>query len=720
MTMTTRTRTPLEALQDEVKQAAERNEDCLVLADVDACDLFCRLARGHIDRLPVEEGCWYVGPEAFLTPFHVSMVRDRFADETVDVNTLWETDGHGGRIAVWTYQNLRSAFADPGFGERIGRSPLVVLADADYMALTGKKALLAHLLLCLPQRVQAVAVFSQDSGSEAAAWMETVRNKPCRTLEGEPGSGEKVPVLLASWDTLPLIHKKRVSGKVKRFLKENDRPFALEDPKTFAGLLSFLRSRPLTPAVLLADSVDQCDLCVRMAPQIDGGPRDVFLADHGPQGADPSELATALRKKLGVMNDRQHVTQAKHMESLFASGALDILVVPVDHIARLSAPAKTVVLLTSRHPLPEPPGSVGLNMADRYHMERIARPSAPGEKPVILIVNTPEMDIVEVKDLFVAPKRPLERTFHLDFPFVLGLLSCQRADVSELLRRVHNWDDRQDDAPDPLADLMASIGDELPDALCASPLAAMKLKDLFFAFNQGISDLENKVRNASSGRRRRLHTERLQSLEEDLELLPCHGCRHFQACHRRGHRKLRDLFESYHDLKWDVSNCFACAKIEWDDYWGCIEKLELIDSAFRLTPTGKLSQRFNLQYPMLLAKCVSDGLVGRTDNPAFDVSLAGAFVDDGGLDDIAQYDEFVFRDLAEKYDRIMDSVTPLRRVIYQMGTSPHKPVLVQAMVLMAWQTGMDLRYIARRIGIAEGTVRRLLVRATGLHQTIVG
>ncbi|MBF0099419.1 MAG: hypothetical protein HQK77_00780 [Desulfobacterales bacterium] len=672
--------------------------------------------------LPSNSRCWYVSPEDRLSQFKTSVMLNHFKEGIVDVNTYWQIDGYQKTVVFWSTESLVDHLIEIESNDM--QYPDFIVFDEMDIVTPEINSRMVELLLRINTRVHLFFCVSYERNiNQVTHWIEQILKQPYQMILLNTTPNKFLPVLLGSWDLIPFIDKKRVALKAKRYLKENPDIIKVNDHKFRYELVDYLRKKNFTPCIVILNSSEDCDSWVKTASKKPTHHENVeSILNHFKWKTgiefDPSELTDLLNKKLGAIHSKLHYRWAELIEYLFFYNIIDVLFTTLNYSEHIHAHAKTIVICTTNREVVQNSNPDVMNSVDTYHIKRLATRHNTENINHIIALHTRDMDITHLKDMLVSPPSTFNYPLHVGFPFLLGLMSLLDKDPIEIVHDVFQWEPIDDETGTRLLAMFDEIKTELPEANCGSSLATLKLRDIMFRLQQQINDVENKIKHEQKNKFGRLYEQQLQELLNEIELLPCNSCPNYQICHRRSHRKLRNLFDEYFQLNRKIFKSFAFSQIEISDYVNCLRHVNAIDEKNQLTHFGRLSSRFSLTFPMLLATCIEQDMFKKQSDSSLNVAFAGSFSESDLSIPMGKYDDFVFQDIINGYDQIIDLITPMRRSIYKYGFVPNKPSLLFGMILMAWQSGMDIHYIVSRLNISEGAFINLFYKANYLYHRI--
>jgi len=215
-------------------------------------------------------------------------------------------------MVIWSSDIFMGYLADSG---SLTRPDLIIFDDAEFLGHPDKGTVLETCLLCLPEAVPALVLVSSTANSkDLSVWLEAACKRSCRLLEINLPQVPIIPAFISSkWDMSPLVDRKRLSGKVKRLLKEKSGFNNFKAASFIKQLVSLIRAENLTPAIVLMPSERDCDLAVNACAKIISNIGDVLtqpqiatVLDRYPFLKDYPILTSALSKQTAPFHSGHH------------------------------------------------------------------------------------------------------------------------------------------------------------------------------------------------------------------------------------------------------------------------------------------------------------------------------------------------------------------------------------------------------------------------------
>ncbi len=435
--------------QLEALEAVE-NADCLVTAPTGAGKTW--IAEQAIHRVLARGGrAWYACPLKALSNAKFADFGRIFGPEQVGILTGDRKENADAAVIVGTTEILRNQLYDAMHrGESLGFD-FVVLDEAHFLGDRERGVVWEEVMIYLPSRIPLLLLSATiGNAREIAAWLSSVRGRPCRVVEESRRPVPLFPLFLHPTGLILPFNRISRRGtatgglheKVLRFVRSKRSPFG-NRPPSFGRIIEALRRFDLLPAIFFLKSRAECD--------------QALSACLGNQPANGDRLSRtdaivrefkALSERIGRHRQLYHLTElavASHhagqlpiwkllVERLMTEGLLDAVFATSTVAAGVNFPARTIVLLYSDRfngseflPLDPTEFHQMTGRAGRRGMDRIG---------FVLTVPNRFMDILHVAALLNAEPSDVQSRIHINFSMVLNLLlSHSPAQIEDLLRR---------------------------------------------------------------------------------------------------------------------------------------------------------------------------------------------------------------------------------------------------------------------------------------------
>ncbi len=202
--------------------------------------------------------------------------------------------------------------------------------------------------------------------------------------------------------------------------------------------------------------------------------------------------------------------------------------------------------------------------------------------------------------------------------------------------------------------------------------------------------------------------DRMSFLENELNQMPCKGCKHFYVCHGKKNRGFRHCRNNFSTL-WDLKN--AVREKLWNDFMRHLNFLKMegyVTENDILSEDGKWASRLRVDQPLAIAEGLRLGLFPSSD-PALLAGLMAAFVYDREIE-IEFDDSSMPEDLLLAYNRLKKGLLPLieRKTVHGFSVRPIP--LWTAATIYAWAKGIEWNKVLDIADMAEGDLAMLVSR----------
>ncbi len=231
--------------------SAIRENDCLVIAPTGSGKTW--IAREAILSVMEKGGkSWYASPLKALSNSKWVEFGLHFDPENVGILTGDTKENTEAPIIVGTTEILRNQLYDAMHQGRNLSCDLVILDEAHYLGDPDRGVVWEEILIYLPARVNVLLLSATiGNGEEIAAWLASVRNRPCRVIREEKRPVPLYPLFLHPSGCLhPFLEGTKASAAVFEFFRRDNRPRrGGRDMPDYAGILRVLGTFNLLPAI---------------------------------------------------------------------------------------------------------------------------------------------------------------------------------------------------------------------------------------------------------------------------------------------------------------------------------------------------------------------------------------------------------------------------------------------------------------------------------------
>ncbi len=210
-------------------------------------------------------------------------------------------------------------------------------------------------------------------------------------------------------------------------------------------------------------------------------------------------------------------------------------------------------------------------------------------------------------------------------------------------------------------------------------------------------------------------SERLFSLQEQLDELTCNNCRYLKTCHGKTKGPFRSALDDF-ALLWDRMN--AVRMELWKDFVRHLEFLKeegFIDESDKLTHDGLWASQLRLDQPLMVAEALRLNVLPDS-NPVLLAALVAPFVHDRDVEDSVNESNLT-RALLKAYENMKKNLIPLMKRKEAWGFEVKPITLWASASIYAWASGQSWENVLEMAGISEGDLAMLVLRtAENLRQ----
>ena len=429
---------------------AIRDADCLVTAPTGAGKTWIAEKATHI-TLAQGGKVWYGTPLKALTNSIHHRFSELFGPDQVGILTGDIKENADANVIIGTTEILRNQLYDAMHTGKNLDCHLIILDEAHYLGDHDRGVVWEEIMIYLPSRIP-LLLLSATIGNpdQIAAWLSTIRDKPCRVVENHNRPVPLHPLFLHPSGTLyPLLEKEkrrndeytprrgqmrkpRLSKAVYKYVNTR-RPPIMAPPgrlPDFAQILDVMDQYDLLPAIFFLKSRAECDMAVKKCngkllaktPEKRAALKETLkelvqnnphLKDH-PQRHYLEETGTA-------GHHSGHLPAWKVVvETLMAKGLLNAMFATSTVAAGVNFPARSVVVLNSDRFN----GSDFAALDPSEFQQMTGRAGRRGMDNIGFAMMLPGkfMDLSYVGQLVNAPPKDVDSQIKINFSMVLNLL----------------------------------------------------------------------------------------------------------------------------------------------------------------------------------------------------------------------------------------------------------------------------------------------------------
>ena len=243
---------------------AIRADDCLVTAPTGSGKTW--IAEEAIRSVFLKGGrCWYASPLKALTNAKWVEFGYLFGPVNVGIVTGDTKENTDAPIIVGTTEILRNQLYDAMHtGENLD-CDLVILDEAHFLGDRDRGVVWEEIMIYLPVRINLLLLSATiGNGGEIAAWLASIRGKPCRVIREEKRPVPLYPLFLhPSGRLMPLIEENRLFGKIGDFVGRRFYGRPEREGPPFGEMIDVLKQFHLLPAIFFLKSRAECDAALR-------------------------------------------------------------------------------------------------------------------------------------------------------------------------------------------------------------------------------------------------------------------------------------------------------------------------------------------------------------------------------------------------------------------------------------------------------------------------
>ena len=247
---------------------AIKQNDCLVIAPTGSGKTW--IAREAILSVMEKGGrAWYASPLKALSNSKWVEFGLHFDPENVGIITGDTKENTEAPIIVGTTEILRNQLYDAMHQGIDLNCDLVILDEAHFLGDADRGVVWEEIMIYLPVRVNLLLLSATiGNGDEIAAWLASIRKKPCALIREEKRPVPLYPMFLHPSGCLhPFLDGKKAGPAVCEFLKKDKfRHRGSHRPPDYAGIIRVLERFNLLPAIFFLKSRAECDTALSCRP----------------------------------------------------------------------------------------------------------------------------------------------------------------------------------------------------------------------------------------------------------------------------------------------------------------------------------------------------------------------------------------------------------------------------------------------------------------------
>src|SRR3989339_757075 len=408
--------------------AAVRDTDCLVTAPTGSGKTW--IAEQAIRSVFASGGrCWYASPLKALSNSKWVEFRDIFKPENVGIVTGDTKENTAAPVIVGTTEILRNQLYDTMHSGKNLDFDLVILDEAHFLGDRDRGVVWEEILIYLPARINLLLLSATiGNAEEIAAWLSSIRNKPCRVIREEKRPVPLFPLFLhPSGRLMPLIEGNRLFGKIDEFVNQRHGRLERGLPK-FGEILEVLEHHHLLPAIFFLKSRSECDAALGMCSPATDSPDDferdlAANLESAPYLQNHRQLHELRTARVAAHHGGQLPAWKFFVETMMKNGHLRAIFATSTVAAGVNFPARTIVLLNSDLFN----GSEFSPLSGTEFHQMTGRAGRRGQDRIGFMLTIPGrfMDMIHVRKLLSREPEPIMSQIRSDFSMVLNLLLSQ-------------------------------------------------------------------------------------------------------------------------------------------------------------------------------------------------------------------------------------------------------------------------------------------------------
>lgn len=408
---------------------AIKEADCLVAAPTGSGKTW--IAEEAIRSVLTNGGrCWYASPLKALSNSKWVEFGEIFQTQNVGIVTGDTKENTEAPILVGTTEILRNQLYDAMHNMENLNVDIVILDEAHFLGDYDRGVVWEEIMIYLPTRINLLLLSATiGNAEEIAAWLSSIRNKPCRVITEKKRPVPLIPLFLhPSGRLMPLLEGTRLFGKIDEFI--NRRHGRREGGLLrFGEILEVLEHHHLLPAIFFLKSRSECDAALGMCGPVDYSRDDDFshdaeaLLEDFPYLKKHRQLNALMKARVAAHHGGQLPAWKFFVETMMKKGHLRAIFATSTVAAGVNFPARTIALLNSD--LFNGHEFSPLSSSEFHQMT--GRAGRRGQDQVGFMLTIPGrfMDMVHIRKLLFSKPEPIISRIRSDFSMVLNLLLSQ-------------------------------------------------------------------------------------------------------------------------------------------------------------------------------------------------------------------------------------------------------------------------------------------------------
>jgi superfamily II RNA helicase len=422
---------------------AIQEADCLVVAPTGSGKTW--IAQEAIRSILDKGGrCWYASPLKALTNAKWVEFGGIFGDACVGILTGDTKENTEAPVIVGTTEILRNQLYDVMHRNESLNCDLVILDEAHFLGDPDRGVVWEEVLIYLPARVNILMLSATiGNAAEIAAWLISIRGKPCRIVREEHRPVPLYPLFLhPSGRIMPYLEKQKLYGRLAAFATPDSRARGHRGAQPhFGEIIEVLRRFHLLPTIFFLKSRADCDTALKTCGRTQHAlPEDAFGYDLEAQfGRSPylhnhRQLQPLVQSRVAAHHGGQLPAWKFLVETMMKRGHLDAIFATSTVAAGVNFPARTIVLFQSD--LFNGHDFSPLSTTEFHQMT--GRAGRRGQDRIGFLVVVPGrfMDLHHVRKLIFREPEDIKSRIRNDFSMVLNLLlSHTPSDIRDIFEK---------------------------------------------------------------------------------------------------------------------------------------------------------------------------------------------------------------------------------------------------------------------------------------------
>jgi len=409
--------------------AAIRQNDCLVIAPTGSGKTW--IAREAILSAMEKGGrAWYASPLKALSNSKWVEFGLHFDFENVGIITGDTKENTEAPIIVGTTEILRNQLYDAMHRGEDLACDLVILDEAHFLGDADRGVVWEEIMIYLPARVNLLLLSATiGNGDEIAAWLSSIRSKPCSVVREEKRPVPLYPLFLHPAGCLhPFLEGKKSTPAVCEFLHKSGR--GSRKPPDYAGIIRVLERFNLLPAIFFLKSRAECDAALACRAGLPPLREDDAFAgdlsdmiDRFPGLSSHRQLKALQSAGLAAHHGGQLPAWKLLVEEMMNRGRLRVIFATTTVAAGVNFPARTIVLFNSD----QFNGRDFAPLTATEFRQMTGRAGRRGRDKIgfMLAVSGRFMDLAHIRKMLRAEPEDIASRLKNDFGMALNLLLSQ-------------------------------------------------------------------------------------------------------------------------------------------------------------------------------------------------------------------------------------------------------------------------------------------------------